>query len=111
MIASDVITRVRVVLADDTQTYRWSNVKLLYWLNDGERAIIKMRPDSLFDEDEQLTFAETGDIDGAVTLGDNWREQLVNYIVARAYESDAGDRRDTDLSNLFWQKFNAGVQQ
>ena len=45
MLASDIISRARTVLSDSDGT-RWSDSELLGWINDGQRAIALVRPDS-----------------------------------------------------------------
>jgi hypothetical protein len=52
MLASDVLTRVRLLLQDPLNTatppdgVRWLNAELFQWLTDGERAVVVVRPDA-----------------------------------------------------------------
>lgn len=45
MIASDIINRARIVL-NDADGIRWLDNELLGWINDGQRVIALVRPDS-----------------------------------------------------------------
>lgn len=46
MLASDIIDRARLVLNDTVATYRWADSEFLKWINDGQRAIVLVRPDA-----------------------------------------------------------------
>lgn len=45
MLASDIIDRARIVLQDADAT-RWPDAELFKWINDGQRLIVLVRPDS-----------------------------------------------------------------
>lgn len=44
VVASSIINRVRQQLVDNGSTQRWSDTELLYWLSDGQRAIVSVNP-------------------------------------------------------------------
>lgn len=46
MKASDVIARVRDLLLDTTEPYRWSDTELLRWLTDAQRAVVVRVPEA-----------------------------------------------------------------
>lgn len=46
MLASEIIDRARIVL-NDTDGVRWLNAELFKWINDGQRVIALVRPDSV----------------------------------------------------------------
>lgn len=46
MLASDIIDRARLVLNDTVATYRWADSEFFKWINDGQRAIVLVRPDA-----------------------------------------------------------------
>lgn len=45
MLASDIISRARIVL-NDADAVRWLDTELLSWINDGQRVIALVRPDA-----------------------------------------------------------------
>lgn len=45
MLASDIISRVEIVL-NDVGGVRWTQAELLKWISDGQRAIVVVRPDA-----------------------------------------------------------------
>jgi len=55
MLASEVFSRVRDILADSTVTYRWSDAALMRWLSDGQYALARRRPDLMLDSDNRIT--------------------------------------------------------
>lgn len=46
VLVSDILTRVRTQLVDQTEPLRWSDDELLRHLNDGQRTIAAMQPDA-----------------------------------------------------------------
>lgn len=44
VVASSIINRVRQQLVDNGATQRWTDTELLYWLSDGQRAIVSANP-------------------------------------------------------------------
>lgn len=51
MKVSDVIYRARILLSDeDAGSYRWSTEELIEWINDAQRLVAVVRPDSSSDE-------------------------------------------------------------
>ena len=44
VVASSIINRARQQLVDNGSTQRWSDTELLYWLSDGQRAIVSAVP-------------------------------------------------------------------
>lgn len=45
MLASDIIDRARILL-QDADSVRWTDAELIKWINDGQRAIVVVRPDA-----------------------------------------------------------------
>ena len=46
MILSDIATRVRTLLNDQTAPYRWLDSEIILWTNDAQKMIVINRPDS-----------------------------------------------------------------
>ncbi len=44
VVASSIITRARLQLIDTGTTQRWTDTELLYWLSDGQRAVVAAVP-------------------------------------------------------------------
>lgn len=55
MLASDIISRARIVI-NDADAVRWTDAELLKWISDGQRLIALVRPDST-STNESLTLA------------------------------------------------------
>lgn len=53
MLASDIISRARIVI-NDADAVRWTDSELLKWISDGQRVIVLVRPDS-YSINESLT--------------------------------------------------------
>lgn len=104
---SVVITdRVRIVL-DDAAKSDWTDPQLLLWFNDARRTIISARPDTRIAADgTEIAFTEKTKISETRQLGDEWIPAEVDYVASRAFEQDAGDKRDMDRSAHHWDNFS-----
>jgi len=110
MLASDVINRARVILRDENTPYRWSDVSLLLWLNDGQREIVLERPDALFDSDADLkTLTEATATTDELTLEDSWRTPLMDYICFMAFQQDSDDTANQQRATSHYQLFQQGI--
>lgn len=114
MTGTDVITnRARFILTDtDAASYRWADVLLIRWLNDGVLLITEMRPESLLTGPYTLgTLTDVSAIGDTISIDDRYRESLVDYVVARAFAQDAQDKQDLARANSHFSQFliKAGV--
>lgn len=58
MLASDIIDRARIVL-NDADGVRWLDAEFLKWINDGQRVIALVRPDSCVSNETKTLVAGT----------------------------------------------------
>jgi hypothetical protein len=111
MTGDDVVTnRVRIILADvysDGDTaQRWSNTVLMRWLNDGVYLITTLRPESLLATAYSLTtLTELTALSGTISIGDRYREALVDYVCGRALAQESQDERDRVRAKDHFQQF------
>ena len=108
MLASDIIDRARIVL-QDTESARWADAELLKWINDGQRAIVVVRPDaSTLNTTINLTTGTKQAIpaDG-IRLMDVVRNILANNGAGRAVRYV--DREVLDSHDPSWHMSTAAV--
>jgi predicted Zn-dependent protease len=90
MLASEVLTQVRLLLNDDTAPYRWTDTILLGFLDMAMVEVFKRRPDAML---ELTTFATTPPTVTATTtdliLGTGWLGALTHYVCFRAFSLDS----------------------
>lgn len=86
MLASDIIDRARLVLNDTVATYRWADSEFFKWINDGQRAIVLVRPDASVSVETLTCAAGTKQSlpAGAIRLLDVTRNINVDNSVGRA---------------------------
>lgn len=109
MTGTDVITnRARYILTDTTSgpNERWGNDILLVWLNDGQRLVAEVKPESLLSAPyTQTTYADAATIGATLVLPDRYREAMVDYVCARAFAQDAQDKQDLARADKHFQQF------
>lgn len=110
MLASDIIDRARILLQDtDQTTIRWADSELLKWINDGQRAIVVVRPDALA---SNTTVNLTTGTKQAIPADGIRLMDVVRNILAN---NDAGrvvryvDREVLDSHDPDWHKSTASV--
>lgn len=112
-IVSDIITkRARPTLNDtstETNGQKWSDAFLLLMLIDGQNIIVDQRSEESMDTDgiTERTYAEPTGMGDTVYVGDKWREALMHYICARAFEQPGDERYNLEAAgyhdNKFWE--------
>lgn len=107
---SSIITdRVRPILNDETATFDWSNALLIRFYNDAAMLLRSKRPETkLNDAGDEIPFVDATEaaLTEDVPFDDKWRPAFVDYILSRAFEVDAGDRRDSDRATHHWDNFS-----
>ena len=102
MLASDIIDRARLVLNDTVATYRWADSEFFKWINDGQRAIVLVRPDASVSVETLTCAAGTKQAipSGAIRLLDVTRNINADNSAGRAVR--LVDRDILDSQNPDW---------
>lgn len=102
MLASDIIDRARLVLNDTVATYRWADSEFFKWINDGQRAIVLVRPDASVSVETMTCAAGTKQAlpSGAIRLLDVSRNINADNSAGRAVR--LVDRDILDSQNPNW---------
>jgi hypothetical protein len=67
----------------------------MYFLMDGIQLLIAAVPESmLYDPNGMYTFVETTSLTAELYVPNRFREALVDYVAARAFDMDGQDKRD-----------------
>jgi hypothetical protein len=111
--ANDIITkRVRKALNDtdsNTNARRWDDPTLILHLSDAQNIIVDQRSEELLDTDgiTERTLTEPTTLGDTLFVADKWREALMHYVVARAFEWPGKERLNLDAAShhdeLFWK--------
>ena len=108
MLASDIIDRARLVLNDaDNTSYRWADSEFFKWINDGQRAIVLVRPDASVSVETLTCAAGTKQAlpNGAIRLLDITRNINADNTAGRAVR--LVDRDILDSQNPNWHSDTA----
>lgn len=108
--ASQVLDRVRVILTDADEPYRWDNPTLLRHLTDGRRDLFRLRPDAFYVSaivTEPPTFAEELTADLAIL--DAYVAPLAYYVSARALLQDAEHAANVKTAGEYMNLYRQGI--
>lgn len=91
--ASDIIDRARRLLEDIGPQYKWRDVELITYVNDGQREICMKSPHAMIMADESvipvpLPTEITALVD-ELQISDMYLGRLTDWVVARALEKRA----------------------
>jgi hypothetical protein len=102
----DVITKRVRILLDDEAKADWDDEVLFLWYDDARRIIVSRRDDAKLDTSgAEITFVDVTALNNTAQLADQWIPALTDYICARGFEDDAGDKRDLDRSEHHMKNF------
>ncbi len=89
MTGNDVVTRARLILKD-ANGVRWDDDEMLLWIIDGQREIVRKRPDSRYassvvvaDLNDPTALGDTLDID------DTFIGAMADWVLYRCFSKDA----------------------
>lgn len=105
MTAQEVVTSARYLLDDTTATYRWDNTRLLEYVNDGVRDLVRHRPDLLLDTDHTLKTVSDKNLTDTLILGAGMRQALAYYTASRALSEDGADTSNLQRGELYHSSY------
>ena len=110
MLASAIINRARLMLADTVATYRWSDATLIIYVNDAVDALTGRRPDLLMEDfgtsaEAIKALADVVATTGAIDLPDSTTEAMAHYVAYRALEADSADTANVNNADRHYQSF------
>jgi hypothetical protein len=112
MTASDVITRVRRLLADeDGAAPRWSDPVLLAWTGEAQHEVFRRRPDVMLTTVGVLETPITPALltDGLL-LAPHWGSALADWVVWRALSEDSADTANANQARAAREAFEARIK-
>lgn len=111
MKASDVIARVRHLLADTKDPYRWPDTELMLYVSDAQRHIVSLRPDAAYissvtvpDDYSVPTVGTT------LVIADAFMDAAVDYVCHRSIMKDAEHADNLKLAEVYEAGFAQKVQ-
>ncbi|MCK9464233.1 MAG: hypothetical protein M0R80_31840 [Proteobacteria bacterium] len=107
MLASDVLTPARRILSDASVT-RWTDADLLGWLGEGEREVMKRRPDAGLTTVGAVTLRPTAAptaVGDTLAVGDDFKRCLVDYVCYRAFLEDAESTENASRAKAHLELF------
>ena len=106
MIGQDVIDDVRDAISDAVAPYRWGDPKMLRYVNDIQREILRQHPEAAYASTIVVTaFTEAGALTETLTVNDNFKLPMVHGVSAMCLGEDSEDAANMAKANDHWQKF------
>jgi hypothetical protein len=115
-LVSQIITdRVRPALFDESindAERRWTDDILIKALDDAQIQIVSDRSEESLDTDgfTQRTYAAPAALGDTVFVSDKWREALMHYICARAFEMPGDERQNFESAGYHQEQFNNALK-
>ena len=108
MLASDVITQVRSLINDASGTL-WPNAELLGWLAEAQRRVLMLRPDAGLTATTAITLrpATTLAIGDTLTLNEDFKSHLVNWVCYRAFLQNSENTENATRAASHLSLFNS----
>lgn len=109
MIGTDIIKAVRPLVNDtDKSTWPDDHANWLLFLNEGVRLIYKDHPECrLLTDGTMRVYADMATTADTVLLDDVYKPAMVEYLVYRFFDCDAGDTRDKARAGEHLQSFES----
>jgi hypothetical protein len=104
---SDINPLVSLYLTDNE--VRWDKSNRIVWLNDGIKAIRKIRADASLDEWEEIEYRPYNDGDALTILPEVFLDSIVSYIVWKCYLQDSQDDLNMQLAKEWESTYKRGI--
>ena len=102
---SDIFAKVRRILSDTVEPYRWDNSVLRSNLQMAVKRLNCRVPTTRYVGDELFDYIELPvTIDGAIPINDIYEEPLVYYVASLCYNVDDPDTSNAELANTYLAK-------
>jgi hypothetical protein len=102
---NNVIIEARMLVADETQPYRWSDVQMKDKVNEGLHAVFSERPDSY----TEIVVGPISDLDSLyddVPLQPNFKAALIYYVAGNLIATRSSDKSLRVQGREFLTQFN-----
>ena len=110
-LALNLFEKVRDLISDDEEPYRWDNATMLDWLNEAQAALFESRPEFYFtgsvvvDPPAILTDWNATNLDTTQT----GQKLLINYVAYRCLSRDNEDAETMQMAKSFLELYSMGV--
>lgn len=110
MTVSEIESRARKILLDDTEPYRWTSDNIREELADAVRHLQAIRPETRYVEGKLTDYCLPDTDDEPLLCEDRFREALVYYVVYKCYLFDDTDTVNAQLAESYLAKSNTYAQ-
>lgn len=106
MTVQSLETKVRGIINDSVQPYRWSQSKVKEYLQLAVRRLNVIAPQTRYLADGSLVdeIALPADTNAAIPIGDRYEEALAYYAAHLCYLLDDPDTANAELANTYLAK-------
>jgi len=111
MTGTEVMEACWQVLQDEDEPHTfYPDQKMVRWVNEAVDQVTQRRPDSLVGADgvSITTVVPIEELEDTLSIGRRWFSALVEWVLMRAFQTDAEDEGDRNQAALH-QKFFADV--
>ena len=108
---SDIENRVRIILMDDVEPYRWKSAFIRMALEDAIAFLHSIRPETKYVNGKcvgGIELPEDGNAEFPLDL--RYREGVVSYVAHKCFERDNSDTQNLTLSETYLNKAKTLMQ-
>ena len=109
MTGLEVESDVRAQISDEAGTVRWDDPALIRYINDGQRAIIKVHPEAQYITtivtNDFNDFTEASALADTLSISDGYKNALVHYVASMVLREDSEDAGNDALADKHYQLF------
>jgi len=102
MLVSGFISRVRELISDEVEEYRYDDTELMTYITDGQNQIWRRHPEAFYVSSVTTTapsaITETDDI---LSISDDYIDTLLYYVAFRALSKDSEDSVNMNLAATY----------
>lgn len=110
MTAAEVLTRVRRILQDDFEPYRFSDAYLLGCLSDAQQELGRLRPDLLVTTTFTITaLTDITSISTSLAFDVTMREAIAYLTCEQVYLTEDGDDGNLAMAAAMRQRFETAM--
>lgn len=111
MTGTDIQNRARDILLDSSGV-RWVEAQMIRWINDGQKAIHKIRPEAIYTATSVVVKDAPDDITAiadTLDVRDSFIDVLVDYVAYRCFCVDSEDVSGMQRSGFHKNRYLEGL--
>ena len=105
-----LIPKVRDLISDSVEPFRWSNETMIDWINEGVASMFETHPEFFYTTELVLTPPDAvGSVEDSLYTTQTGQKVLINYVAYRCLSRDNESPENKQLAKEFLELYAMGV--